>query len=136
MKHAHNGVDTFEPVKEISIESPIGNLSVFDPDPNGIHAENHSINFNEDGTIESVITSSNQIMVTNNENEEKLFSPKIVTSYCNENAFFISPLKIIFEKDSISFLNDNAPKVSLSGSLHYKISNYTPDKPISGIGCS
>ncbi len=133
--HKNGVVKGFEPVGELAVESTIGTLKVYDPDPNGIHAESHSINFYEDGEIESIITSSNQITAIKDGLEYKNFSPKIVTSYCNENAFFISPLKVIFEEDSLSFIIGNEPVNKTSSSLEYKIAEYVPDKPISGVGC-
>lgn len=133
--HENGNIKGFEPVKEISVESPIGTLNAFDPDPNKIHAESHSVNFNAEGTIESLITSSNQITVMNDGIECKRYAPKLVSSYCNENAFFISPLKIIFGTDSISFNNNNEPVESLPKSLQYKISAYMPVKPVTCFGC-
>jgi hypothetical protein len=134
--HENGNVKGFEPVEEITIESPIGTLNAFDPDPNGIHAESHSINFAADGSIQSIITTSNQIMALKDGVEYKSFAPKLVSSYCNENAFFVSPLKIIFEEDSLSFNNINEPAESLSSSLQYKISTYVPEQAISCFGCS
>lgn len=133
--HKNGNVKGFEPVEKLSIESPIGTLSVFDPDPNGVHAESHSINFHENGAIQSIITSSNQIVAITDGGEHSVFSPQIVTSYCNDNAFFISPLKIVFEEKALSFSNSNEPAITLSKSLQYKVSAYVPDKPISGVGC-
>lgn len=134
--HKNGNVKGFEPIKEISIESPIGTLKAFDPDPNGIHAESHSVNFYEDGAIQSVITSSNQIIAIKEGTEYKRFSPKIVSSYCHEGAFFISPLKIIFEEDSLSFINDNEPVSKISKSMKFEISDYVPPTTISCVGCS
>lgn len=134
--HKNGNVKGFEPAKEISIESPIGILKVFDPDPNGIHAESHSVNFYEDGAIQSVITSSNQIVAIKEGIEYKRFSPKIVSSYCHEDAFFISPLKIAFEEDSLNFINDNEPVCNISKSMKFVISDYIPPKTISCVGCS
>ncbi len=134
--HKNGNVKGFEPVNEILVDSPIGALKVYDRDPNGIHAESHAINFNEDGSVESVITSSNQIIVMKEGIEYKTFSPKIVSSYCNENAFFLSPLKIIFAEDSLTFMNENEPATSIPRSLKYIISDYIPEKPITGFGCS
>lgn len=134
--HKNGNIKGFEPVKEISVESPIGTLKVFDRDPNGIHAESHSVNFREDGSVESVTTSSNKITAIENGVESKSFSPKIITSYCNEKAFLLSPLKVIFEKDSLTFINTDAPPCSLPGSLQYKVEDYIPDKPVTGFGCA
>jgi antitoxin component YwqK of YwqJK toxin-antitoxin module len=133
--HKNGNIKGFEPVEEVSVESPIGSIKAFDPDPNGIQAENHSLNFYEDGTLKSVITSSNQIVVLKDGVEYKRFSPKLVISYCNENAFFISPLKILFEEDSISFNNINESVEKLPKSLQYSIADFVSDKPVSEIGC-
>ena len=133
--HKNGQVKGFEPVEEMTIESPIGTLKAFDPDPNGIHAESHSINFADDGSIQSVITSSNQINVIKDGVDYKSFSPKLVSSYCNENSFFISPLKIVFEKDTLSFNNNNEPVESISSTLEYKIADYIPEQATTCFGC-
>lgn len=133
--HKNGMLKGYEPIKELAVETPIGTLNVFDPDPNGMQAESHSLCFYEDGTIQSVITSSNQITAEKDGAEYRTFSPKIVTSYCNENAFFISPLKIVFGNDSFSFNNINESTESLPKELQYKIIDFIPDKPISCIGC-
>jgi len=133
--HKNGNVKGFEPAEEIAVESPIGTLNVFDPDPNGMQAETNSLNFYEDGTIQSVTTSSNQITATKDGIEYKVFSPKTVTSYCNENAFFISPLKIQFENDSLLFFNNNELVENLPKTLEYSITEFIPEKPISEIGC-
>lgn len=134
--HPNGQLKGFEPIDEMTMESPIGSLKVYDRDPNGMHAENHSINFYEDGSIQSITTSSNQVIVTNGSIESQCFSPKIISSYCNENTFFLSPLKIVFEEDRLTFINDNTPAISLPRSLQYQVTDYIPDKPITGFGCA
>ncbi len=133
--HKNGKIRAFEPVSELTVNSPIGIIKVFDPDPNGIQAESHSLCFKEDGAIQSVITSSNQVVAEKDGAEYKRFSPKIVTSYCNENAFFISPLKIEFGKDSLNFNNINESIESIPKELHYKIIDFVSEKPISEVGC-
>lgn len=133
--HKNGKIKGFEPIEEITMETPIGSIKVYDRDPNGMHAESHAINFNEDGTIESLITSSNTITISNG-NEEQTFSPKLISSYCKEDVFIISPLKITFEENNISFANDNEPAISVPKTLPYKIADYIPDKPVSGFGCA
>lgn len=133
--YRNGSIKGFEPAEEIPVKSPIGTLKSFDPDPNGIHAESHSLSFYENGEIQSIISSSNQIKVIENNGTDMLFSPKITSSYCNEDAYFISPLKILFEENSITFINNNEAPVSVANSLQFKVSDYIPDKPISCVGC-
>ncbi len=128
-------VKGFEPAQKISVESPIGTLTAFDPDPNGIQAENHAINFNEDGSIQCIITPSNQVITYKDGVESQRFAPKMVTSYCNENNFFVNPLKITFGDDSISFMNINESEVTLPKSLEFKVEEFNPRKPVSEVGC-
>lgn len=133
--HKNGAIKGFEPADEITVESSIGKLKVYDPDPNGILAESNSIGFTEDGSIHNIITSSSQINVIVDGTIDKSFGPKMVTSYCNENAFFISPLRITFEKESITFANDNEPPVTISADLRFKITPFVSLRPISCVGC-
>ncbi len=134
--HPNGNIKGFEPIQEIAVASPIGSINVYDPDPNGIYAESHSLNFREDGSIESITTSSNQITIIKDGVAIKRFAPKIITSYCNEDAFFISPLKIIFESNSICFGNINETTECFANSFEFSVSCFVPDKPISKVGCS
>ncbi|MBM9614497.1 hypothetical protein JWJ90_09360 [Desulfobulbus rhabdoformis] len=133
--YKNGNIKGFEPVDEFSVTCPIGVLKVFDPDPNGIHAERHSINFYGNGDVQSVITVSNQVKVTADNGACEIFSPKIVSSYCKEDDFFISPLNIHFGEKTVTFINDNGPPLSMDRSFHFEIADYIPNKPISCVGC-
>lgn len=134
--HKNGAIKGFEPTKQITIESPIGRINAFDPDPVGMHAENHSLNFYDDGSIQSIITSSSRIVLREEGAKTQNFEPKLVESYCNENAFFVAPLKVSFEDDFVSFMNANECAVKLPKSLNYQVLDYIPMKPISCFGCS
>lgn len=134
--HKNGKIKGFEPVEEIVVDSPIGKMKVYDPDPNGMQAETHSLNFKEDGSVQSVITSSNQVTALKDGEEYRLFSPKTIMSYCNEDDFFVSPMKVAFDDDSISFNNMNEPVEALPISLDFKISAFVPDAPVTVFGCS
>jgi hypothetical protein len=133
--HKNGDIKGFEPVKELPYETPIGTVKVYDPDPNGLYAEDHSLTFSENGAVTSVVTNSNKIVVKKDGAEFKSFTPKIVTSYCNEDAFFLSPLKIVFENDTLTFINSDETPVSVPASLEFSIEEYIPEKKISCIGC-
>lgn len=133
--HKNGTVKGFEPAKAISVESPIGTFKVFDPDPNGLQAENHAVMFTEDGTVGSVITSSNTVTVLKDGAEPRTFSPKLVSSYCNENAFFISPLLITIGENSLTCAYKNENPVTVEGSLQFEISEYVPERPATCVGC-
>lgn len=134
--HKNGALKGFEPTQKVTVESPIGTINAFDPDPIGMHAENHSINFYDDGSIQSVITTSSRITVREDGAKTQNFAPKLMASYCKENAFFVAPLKVTFEDDSISFMNVNESTIKLSKSLKYEVLDFVPMKPISCFGCS
>jgi hypothetical protein len=134
--HKNGALKGFEPAGEIMVKSPIGHIKAYDPDPSGIHAESHSVNFYEDGSIHSLATAANRIEATDSGQQTKSFAPKTVSSYCKEDAFFVTPLKITFGGETISFANKNEPSVSLSRALAYEVADYIPEKPISKVGCS
>lgn len=124
----------FEPAKEISIETPLGKLNAFDPDPNGMQAEKHSLTFYEDGSMQNVMTPSSQIKVIQ-DGKDTIFSPTVVHSYCNEGAFFISPLRISFTEDTVTFSNDGKPAVTVARSSQFTTSAFIPLQTISCVGC-
>ncbi len=134
--HRNGNIKGFEPLEEITVETPIGKIKAFDRDPNGIHAESHAINLYEDGSVESITTSSNEITVMENGAEVQKFGPQLKSSYCKEDAFFISPLKVIFEKDTITFAHDMEPEQKMSGNLEFQINEFITTKPTCGFSCS
>lgn len=125
----------FEPAQEIQVESPIGLIKVFDPDPQGLHAESNAVDFYENGEIKSLTTSSTQVSVEIDKGEKEIFAPTLVSSYCNESAFFVSPMKIQFAADSVSFQSSDNPGKALLLSSRFETSDFIPEKPIAGIAC-
>ena len=133
--YQNGGVKSFEPAREFRAQSPIGVLTVYDPDPNGLNAESGAIAFYENGEIQSLVTSSSQVSIKKDGRLLKTFSPVIITSYCDESSFFVSPLKIIFEEDCLIFVSNRDSDNRFPKSLQYVISDYKPEKPISNIAC-
>lgn len=125
----------FEPAEEIQLQTGIGAIKVYDPDPNGLFAENNAVRFYENGKIQSVSTASNQVSVKTPEGEEYTFTPDTVVSYCDDSAFFISPMRILFKEDSIGFMNGQAPGMELPLSSRFEVCEFTPQKPIGAIAC-
>ena len=133
--YKNGSIEGFEPAAPVLVESPIGPLKVFDPDPNGLNAERHSLCFYENGEIRSVITSGSQVAVMKDGMIREIFSPGVVSSYCDESAFFISPLKIIFEQNHVVFMDNNTVANRFPKTVRFAISDFIPGKPIAEIMC-
>lgn len=99
----HDGsLQSFEPARAIKVMTPIGHINCFDANANGISGDKNSFNFYEDGSIKSLITSSSKIIVTDQNNIVKVYSPAYVREM-PESELFFQPLEIDFVKDKILF---------------------------------
>ncbi|MDR3602301.1 MAG: hypothetical protein P4L49_17750 [Desulfosporosinus sp.] len=95
-------IKSFEPANPIKVITPIGPIDAFDSNANGITGDRNSLNFTENGTIESLTTISTKITVTNPDKTAKLYSPIIIQDVDGEEIFF-QPLKIDFSQDRVCF---------------------------------
>lgn len=90
-----------EPFRPICINTPIGNIESYDINALGIHADTNSLNFYEDGSIKSIITSTNTITIYTKEGHIIFHSPKKVRLYSNSDIMDTITLKIEFKDDSV-----------------------------------
>jgi hypothetical protein len=72
-----------EPFRPITINTPIGNIEAYDVNAIGIHADQNSLNFYEDGKIKSLITCRNTITIHTLYEDTIVHSPKKVRIYSN-----------------------------------------------------
>ena len=113
--HKNGNISSCEPAEPILVPTTLGAVQAYDPDPEGITADSGSLGFDDQGQVASVSTVKNRVVVNKNTLNEKLFSPKLVYSYCDESAFSVLPLIIHFEKESTCFSIQRKPagKISL-----------------------
>lgn len=133
--HKNGTIKAFEPVREIEVTSPIGSLKAYDPDPEGLFAKSSAIQFYENGDIESITTPSSQVEVRNKQGEVQMFAPSMISSYCNESMFFVSPMRILFEKEAVTFIDKSGSGSRISKDWNYQVSDFIPENPIAGIAC-
>jgi hypothetical protein len=94
-------IKSFEPAKPIDVMTPIGMISSFDINANGINGDMNSLSFTKDGMIKSIITTSTKITVTNRKNSKTHSPTSISDMYEHEISF--QPLKVSFENDQVIF---------------------------------
>lgn len=85
-----------EPFRPITIDTPIGSLDAYDINAIGIHGDNNSLNFYEDGQIKSLITGANTITIYTPEGDAILHTPKKIRLYSNSEIMDTITLKIEF----------------------------------------
>jgi len=133
--HKNGNIKAFEPAREIEVISPIGSLKVYDPDPEGLFAESSAIQLYENGEIQSITTSSSQIEVMDENGETQIYAPTMVSSYCNESMYFVSPMRILFEQDNITFIHSSQKQQRILRTMEFRVSEFIPEQPIAGIAC-
>lgn len=104
-----------EPFRPINLNTPIGEIEAYDINALGIHGDVNSLNFNEDGTIKSLITSTNTITISTKDGDKIFHSPKKIRLYSNSEVMDTITLKVEF--------NDN--KVIIDEEYEYEIEENT-----------
>jgi len=98
-------IKSLEPAYPLFQNTAIGKIACFDMNANGINGDSESLNFNEDGSIRSLITSTDRIRVRNRKNNSiEIVEPYFTLSMINDSEEDIVPLKIEFsDKECILY---------------------------------
>ncbi len=102
-------IRSFEPLKKIDIQTPIGIITSYDNEPNGIHGDINSVQLSEDGSIEALSTVDHAVEVSSGKSGE-LFHPGVKNNVCGDERKVSVPMKVRFDKRRVMF-HDN-PKFS------------------------
>ncbi len=113
-----------EPAYPVLIDSVIGTLTAFDVNASGINGDKNSLNFNEDGSIKSLVTSTDSIEVIGQSTESHLFEPGLRPSILDEEGMDIIPLKVEFYENKIR-INENDKNIFGIGEFDFIIKNST-----------
>ena len=90
-----------EPFRPTAINTPIGDIEAYDMNAIGIHGDQNSLNFYEDGKVESLITSTNTITIHTLEGDTILHSPRKVRLYSNSEVMDTITLCIEFRDNKV-----------------------------------
>ena len=99
-------IKSCEPFRPITINTPIGDIEAYDVNALGIHGDQNSLNFYEDGKIKSLITSRNTITIYTLKGDTIFHSPKKVRIYSNSEVMDTISLNIEFSEDKIVIDNE------------------------------
>ena len=99
-------IRSFEPQKKIDISTPIGIITSWDNEPNGIHGDINSVQFAEDGSIEALSTVDHAVHVRVREESAELFHPGVKNNVCGDERKVSVPMKVRFAKSQVMF-HDN-----------------------------
>jgi antitoxin component YwqK of YwqJK toxin-antitoxin module len=126
---------SLEPNIPTQINTPIGTITAFDFTPLGINGDINSLAFFEDGSIQSILTYSTKVEVTNSNNEIKIYEPSTANLSCSEMEDPV-PIKIDFEGDKVIFNSSDKYIISSCKFITSKISRKLTSGCSSCSSCS
>ncbi len=94
-------IKSLEPDHPIIVDTPIGKISAFDTAAIGIHGDTNSLCFNENGSIKSIVTSSDIVRVHKN-SKMMIYSPGFRPSMLDSTKNELVPLRLYFQNKSIA----------------------------------
>ncbi|NTU93458.1 MAG: hypothetical protein HGB29_02960 [Chlorobiaceae bacterium] len=109
--HEDGSLKSLEPAGVVRVETPVGIITAYDNDPQGIHGDLNSLEFNPDGTIRALKTTAEEFSVIDQLGDEHRFAPGLKNNPCGAERKVVVPLKvrfsggrIVFEEHQHSFL--------------------------------
>ncbi|MEI6758535.1 MAG: hypothetical protein FDX18_10495 [Chlorobium sp.] len=104
--HESGAIRSFEPLKKIAVDTPLGVMTAYDNEPNGIHGDINSVQFSKEGSIEALSTVDHEVLVSLSDGKSILFQPGVKNNVCGDERKVSVPMKVRFEKQRVIF-NDN-----------------------------
>lgn len=99
-------LQSVEPAYPFEVQTPIGVITAFDVNANGICGDKNSLEFTPEGKLISLITSSSKIIVCNESNTRCIYSPEQENDIDGLEISFL-PLSVELKENTIIF-NDKA----------------------------
>jgi len=98
-------VKSFEPNIPTRIDTPLGTILAYNSIASGINGDLNSVNLYQDGTIESLMTSTDKILITNTRGKRQSFEPSLRPNPLFLDKKEIVPLIIEFNQNKVRFID-------------------------------
>lgn len=121
-----------EPAKMLEVNTPIGPLMAYDMSPIGVHGDNNSLSFHEDGTVKSVSTSTDEILI-HGEGGDYAYSPMETMSMCSDDKKDLLSMKVEFEEGNI-FLENKTIRFNMK-EFTFEVNNYAVESEKYTVSC-
>lgn len=92
---------SIEPNQGIVVATPIGDITAFDINALGINADTNSLCFSENGSVISMITTSDKIAIQKNNGVMRFITPIQKPSQVDEDEIITIPIKLDFLGDTV-----------------------------------
>ena len=95
--YENGALQSLEPAVPTPVKTPVGVLTAYDETCDGICADDCSLHFDEQGRVESAVTSSDRIAVISKESSTLYFAPAMRPSLVDETAVMRVPIRLSFD---------------------------------------
>ncbi|MBL4930896.1 hypothetical protein [Clostridium paridis] len=109
--YENGSIKSCEPSDLTKIITPIGNINAYDYSAIGIHGENNSLKFYDNGNIKSISTSTDRIEVYDSYGVQAIYTPVEKSNLFNKNIKDLIPLVIKFYNDAV-YINGDEYKLN------------------------
>ncbi len=125
-----------EPAREVALTTPLGELHAYHATALGIHADNCSLQFRKNGTLQSLYTSSDCLNIQLNSGETLLQKPMYQVNPLTNEGLELLPLQITFQEESITFRHPTLFNEKATTIFSHEIKQVTISKLPKLEGCS
>jgi len=95
-------INSLEPAKPQTVQTPVGAVQAYDLDAIGICGDYNSLGFSDDGSISRVVTSQTSLRVTHPDGTLATYSPTVRESLCGDSDQEPVPLMLEFTPDLVT----------------------------------
>lgn len=127
---------SFEPSQPIYLNTPIGKIGAYDNNPIGVHGDSNSLVFNEDGSIKSLLTSTDQIQVTSKNGFDIIYKSESKLSMCNDEVMENTSMCVSFLGNKVRFNNTIQDEYEISHYEFFVKNNIPTNKNCCSTYCS
>jgi len=104
---------SLEPARPTPVQTPLGTLYAYDCRALGLNGDVNSLCFSEEGTLVSLMTSTDEIEMTGKAGEKHLFSPGYSPNLFDPEALDPVPLKVEFASNKVLFYQDGVKEFNI-----------------------
>ena len=101
--YENGAIRSLEPAGVVKVETPVGTLTAYDNDPQGIHGDLNSLQFSPEGGVMALKTVTEEITVIDQLGNPHLFAPWLKDNPCGVERKVVVPMKVRFSKGRIIF---------------------------------
>jgi len=104
---------TLEPARPTPVQTPVGTVYAYNCQALGLNGDANSLCFSEEGTLMSLLTSTDEIEITGKTGEKHLFRPGLSPNLFNPEVMDPVPLKVEFAGNKILLYQDGVKEFNI-----------------------